>query len=104
MEFKAAVLDQVGAPLVVRSVRAAPLPEYAVSGEASALRGRKGTPFDRPCLLGGGVMTGGGGAVRMARVTRGGSALGVVCGAVGLTAFRGAAIARAEPIIAVDVV
>jgi S-(hydroxymethyl)glutathione dehydrogenase/alcohol dehydrogenase len=76
--------------------------EYAVVTEASAIKVPKEIPFDRACLIGCGVMTGVGGAVRMARVTPGASALVVGCGAVGLNAIQGAAIARAEPIIAVD--
>jgi S-(hydroxymethyl)glutathione dehydrogenase/alcohol dehydrogenase len=76
--------------------------EYAVVTEASAIRVPKEIPFDRACLIGCGVMTGVGGAVRMARVSPGASALVVGCGAVGLNAVQGAAIARAEPIIAVD--
>jgi S-(hydroxymethyl)glutathione dehydrogenase/alcohol dehydrogenase len=76
--------------------------EYAVVTEASAVKVPKEIPFDRACLIGCGVMTGVGGAVRMARVTPGASALVVGCGAVGLNAVQGAAIARAEPIIAVD--
>ncbi len=78
--------------------------EYAVIAEASAIKVPKEIPFDRACLIGCGVMTGVGGAVRMARVTPGASALVVGCGAVGLNAIQGAVIARAEPIIAVDVV
>ncbi|MBI3514678.1 MAG: Zn-dependent alcohol dehydrogenase [Proteobacteria bacterium] len=76
--------------------------EYAVVTEASAIAVPKDIPFDRACLIGCGVMTGVGGAVRMARVTPGASALVVGVGAVGLNAVQGAAIARAEPIIAVD--
>src|SRR5271170_2325056 len=77
--------------------------EYAVVNEASAIAVPKQIPFDRACLIGCGVMTGVGGAVRMARVTPGASALVVGCGAVGLNVVQGAAIARAEPIIAVDI-
>jgi S-(hydroxymethyl)glutathione dehydrogenase/alcohol dehydrogenase len=77
--------------------------EYAVLNEASAIAVPKEIPFDRACLIGCGVMTGVGGAVRMAKVTPGASALVVGCGAVGLNAVQGAAIARAEPIIAVDI-
>jgi len=77
--------------------------EYAVVNEASAIVVPRELPFDRACLIGCGVMTGVGGAVRMARVTPGASALVIGCGAVGLNVVQGAAIARAEPIIAVDV-
>ena len=77
--------------------------EYAVVTEASAIAVPKEIPFDRACLIGCGVMTGVGGAVRMAKVTPGASALVVGCGAVGLNVVQGAVLARAEPIIAVDV-
>jgi S-(hydroxymethyl)glutathione dehydrogenase/alcohol dehydrogenase len=77
--------------------------EYAVVNEASAIVVPKQIPFDRACLIGCGVMTGVGGAVRMAHVTPGASALVVGCGAVGLNAVQGAVIARAEPIIAIDI-
>src|SRR5258708_28181956 len=59
--------------------------------------------FAEAWVIGCGVMTGVGGAVRMAKVAAGASALVVGCGAVGLKAIQGAAIARAEPIIAVDI-
>ena len=77
--------------------------EYAVIAEASAIAVPKELPFDRACLIGCGVMTGVGGAVRMAKVAPGASAAVVGCGAVGLNAIQGAVLARAEPIIAIDV-
>jgi S-(hydroxymethyl)glutathione dehydrogenase/alcohol dehydrogenase len=76
--------------------------EYAVIAEASAIVVPKEIPFDRACLIGCGVMTGVGGAVRMAKVTPGSTALVVGCGAVGLNVVQGAVIARAETIVAVD--
>jgi S-(hydroxymethyl)glutathione dehydrogenase/alcohol dehydrogenase len=76
--------------------------EYAVVSEVSAIPVPKDIPFDRACLIGCGVMTGVGAAVRMAKVTPGSSVLVVGCGAVGLNVVQGAVIGGGEPIIAVD--
>jgi S-(hydroxymethyl)glutathione dehydrogenase/alcohol dehydrogenase len=77
--------------------------ECAVVPESGAVPIPKETPFDRACLVGCGVMTGIGAALRYARVEAGASALVIGCGAVGLNAVQGCRLARAEPIVAVDV-
>jgi S-(hydroxymethyl)glutathione dehydrogenase/alcohol dehydrogenase len=60
-------------------------------------------PLERACLLGCGVLTGIGAAVRTASVTPG-SCVGVIgCGGVGLSVIQGARLAYAGRIVAVDV-
>ncbi len=76
--------------------------ECAVVPESGAVPIPKDMPFDRACLIGCGVMTGVGAALRYARVEAGASALVIGCGAVGLNAVQGCRLAGAEPIIAVD--
>jgi S-(hydroxymethyl)glutathione dehydrogenase/alcohol dehydrogenase len=77
--------------------------EYTVVAESSAIRMPKELPFDRACIIGCGVMTGIGAAVRKARVAPGSSVLVIGCGAVGLNVLQGARLAGAERIIAGDV-
>jgi S-(hydroxymethyl)glutathione dehydrogenase/alcohol dehydrogenase len=77
--------------------------EYCILPEAGAIAVPKEIPFDRACLIGCGVMTGVGAALRVAKVAVGESVVVQGCGGVGLNAVQGARLARAEPIIAVDV-
>lgn len=76
--------------------------EYTVVAESSAIRMPSELPFDRACLIGCGVMTGIGAAVRKAKVTPGASVLVIGCGAVGLNVLQGARLAGAGRIIAGD--
>jgi len=59
-------------------------------------------PLDRACLIGCGVTTGYGAAVRTAGVRVGDRVAVIGCGGVGLSAINGAAIAGAKQIIAID--
>jgi S-(hydroxymethyl)glutathione dehydrogenase/alcohol dehydrogenase len=59
-------------------------------------------PLDLACLVGCGVLTGVGAALRTARVQPGQTVAVFGCGGVGLSIIQGAAIARAGQIIAVD--
>jgi len=63
----------------------------------------KDIAFDRACIIGCGVMTGIGAAVRKAKVTPGASVFVIGCGAVGLNVLQGARLAGAGRIIAGDV-
>jgi S-(hydroxymethyl)glutathione dehydrogenase/alcohol dehydrogenase len=63
---------------------------------------RKDMPLDRACLIGCGVTTGFGAAVRSAAIRAGESVAVIGCGGVGLSAINGAAVAGAGRIIAVD--
>ncbi|HWI28380.1 MAG TPA: Zn-dependent alcohol dehydrogenase [Stellaceae bacterium] len=76
--------------------------EYCIVPAQSAVRVPAEMPFDRACLIGCGVMTGVGAAIRIARMSYGASALVIGCGAVGLSAVQGARLAGAGRIIAVD--
>ena len=60
-------------------------------------------PFAQAALVGCGVMTGVGAALNTAKVQAGKSVAVFGCGGVGLNVIQGAAIAGAEPIIAVDI-
>lgn len=77
--------------------------EYTVVAEVGAIPIPRDMPFDRACLIGCGVMTGVGGALRIARVSAGSSTVTFGCGAVGLNAIQGARLAHAQVNIAVDV-
>lgn len=63
----------------------------------------KDMPFAQAALIGCGVMTGVGAAINTAQVQQGSSVAVFGCGGVGLNCVQGAAMAGAEPIIAVDV-
>ena len=60
-------------------------------------------PFAQAALVGCGVMTGVGAALNTANVQAGKSVAVFGCGGVGLNVIQGAAIAGAEPIIAIDI-
>jgi S-(hydroxymethyl)glutathione dehydrogenase/alcohol dehydrogenase len=76
--------------------------EYCVVPAASAVKVPPQIPFDRACLIGCGVMTGVGAAIRIARIAYGSTAVIIGCGAVGLSAVQGARLGGAARIIAVD--
>lgn len=59
-------------------------------------------PLDRACLIGCGITTGFGAAVRTAGVTVGSTVCVIGCGGIGLAAVQGARVAGASQIIAVD--
>jgi len=76
--------------------------QYAVVPQSGAIKVPKEIPFDRACLIGCGVMTGVGAAVRLAKVEAGASVAVIGCGAVGLNALQGARLANAGTVIAID--
>jgi len=76
--------------------------QYCVVPQSGAIVVPREIPFDRACLIGCGVMTGVGAAVRKAEVEPGSSVLVIGCGAVGLNVVQGARIAGAATIIAAD--
>jgi S-(hydroxymethyl)glutathione dehydrogenase / alcohol dehydrogenase len=76
--------------------------EYCVVQAACAVAVPKEIPFDRACLIGCGIMTGFGGASRVAEVAVGARVAVLGCGAVGLAAVQGARLAGAETVVAVD--
>jgi S-(hydroxymethyl)glutathione dehydrogenase/alcohol dehydrogenase len=77
--------------------------EYTIVPESGAIPVPRELPFDRACIIGCGVMTGVGAAVRKAKIEAGATVLVIGCGAVGLNVLQGARIADAGKIIAVDV-
>ncbi len=77
--------------------------EYTVVPESGAIPITKEIPFDVACIIGCGVMTGVGAAVRKAKVAPGSSVLVIGTGAVGLNVLQGAKLAGAGRIIAADV-
>jgi S-(hydroxymethyl)glutathione dehydrogenase/alcohol dehydrogenase len=77
--------------------------EYTVVPESGAIAVPKELPFDRACIIGCGVMTGVGAAVRKAKVAAGETVVVIGCGAVGLNAIQGAKLVDAGRVIAIDV-
>ncbi|HEX6635582.1 MAG TPA: Zn-dependent alcohol dehydrogenase [Usitatibacter sp.] len=77
--------------------------QYTVVPESGAIPVPSELPFDRACIIGCGVMTGIGGAVRKARIEAGSSVVVIGAGAVGLNAIQGAKLVDAGRIIAMDV-
>jgi len=77
--------------------------EYTVVPESGAIPIPREIPFDRACIIGCGVMTGVGAAVRKAKVEAGANVVVIGCGAVGLNVLQGAKLADAGRIIAIDV-
>lgn len=76
--------------------------EYCIVPAQTAIRVPEAMPFDAAALIGCGVMTGVGAATRVADLRWGDTALVIGCGAVGLSALQGCALAGAATIIAVD--
>lgn len=76
--------------------------EYAIIPAQSAIKVPPDIPLDRACLIGCGVMTGAGAALKVARPAPGATVAVIGCGGVGLSAVQGARIAGAGAIIAID--
>jgi S-(hydroxymethyl)glutathione dehydrogenase/alcohol dehydrogenase len=76
---------------------------YTVVPQEAAIPIDKAMPLEQASLLGCGVMTGVGAVINTARVQPGRSVAVFGCGGVGLNVIQGAALAGAEPIIAVDI-
>ena len=76
--------------------------DYCVVPAQAAIKVPAAMPFDRAALIGCGVMTGVGAATRIAELRWGDTAMVIGCGAVGLSAIQGCAMAGATTIIAVD--
>lgn len=76
--------------------------EAVVVDQSQVVKLPDGMPFDRAALLGCGVITGMGAVTHRARVAPGESVLVIGAGGVGLNAIQGAALAGANPIVAVD--
>lgn len=76
--------------------------QYCVVPQSGAIAVNKSIGFDQACLIGCGVMTGVGAAVRYAQVQEGSNVLVIGCGAVGLNVLQGARLQKAKTIIGLD--
>jgi S-(hydroxymethyl)glutathione dehydrogenase/alcohol dehydrogenase len=77
--------------------------EYATLSVDNLVKVDPGVPLDRAALVSCGVMTGVGAVFNTARVEPGAAVMVIGTGGVGLNVIQGAAIAGANPIVAVDV-
>ena len=76
--------------------------QYSVVPAISVVKIDKSLPFEQAALVGCGVMTGAGAAMKTAGVTPGSTVAVFGCGGVGLSTIQGARIAGAGTIIGVD--
>jgi S-(hydroxymethyl)glutathione dehydrogenase/alcohol dehydrogenase len=77
--------------------------EHMLLSQHNVVRIDPSLPLERACLLGCGVLTGVGAALRTAEVTPGSTVVVIGCGGVGLSVIQGARLAYARTIVAVDV-
>ena len=94
--------DGAGNPLSVFSACGV-MAEYATLAADSLVKIDKDIPLDRAALVSCGVMTGVGAVFNTAKVEPGTAVMVIGTGGVGLNVIQGAAIAGANPIVAVDV-
>jgi S-(hydroxymethyl)glutathione dehydrogenase/alcohol dehydrogenase len=94
--------DRAGNPVYVFSACGV-MAEYATLSIDNLVKVDKGVPLDRAALVSCGVMTGVGAVFNTARVEPGAAVMVIGTGGVGLNVIQGAAIAGANPIVAVDV-
>jgi len=78
--------------------------QYGTVSEASLVKIDDDLPLSRACLIGCGITTGWGSAVKTAAVKPGDTVVVIGCGGIGSGAIQGARIAGAEKIVVVDVV
>lgn len=90
-----------GAP-IAQGINCGAFAEYAVVDQSQVVRVPSEMPLDRAALLACGVITGVGAVVNIVGVRAGSSVAVIGTGGVGLNAVQGAALAGANPIIAVD--
>jgi S-(hydroxymethyl)glutathione dehydrogenase/alcohol dehydrogenase len=94
--------DASGQPVYVFSACGV-MAEYATLSVDNLVKIDKDVPLDRAALVSCGVMTGVGAVFNTARVDPGTTVMVIGTGGVGLNVIQGAAIAGANPIVAVDV-
>ena len=97
------VLRLAGGTPVKQGVRVAGFAEYVTVHASQVVTIAAGVPPESACLLACAVATGVGAVRNTARVPAGASVAVVGAGGVGLNAVQGAALAGAEPVIAVDI-
>jgi len=77
--------------------------EYMVAPESGVVKVREDAPLDKLGIVGCAVATGVGAVLNTARVEAGSSVAVIGIGGVGLNVVQGAALAAADPIIAIDI-
>jgi S-(hydroxymethyl)glutathione dehydrogenase/alcohol dehydrogenase len=92
----------LGAGEIAQGMRVGAFAEEVVVHESQAVPVPDGVPLDRACLLACAVATGWGAVTRDAQVEPGASVIVIGVGGVGLNIVQAAALAGAEPIVAVD--
>jgi len=93
-------ITQDGSPIVQFALSS--FAENMLTHERALVKIRDDMPLDRAALIGCGVTTGIGAALRTAKVEPGATCVIIGCGGVGLSALQGCRIAGASRIIAVD--
>jgi NDMA-dependent alcohol dehydrogenase len=88
---------------IIQGLHTAAFAQYAVVDQSQLVRVPEDLPLDRAALLACGVVTGVGAVVNTAQVRPGEAVAVIGCGGVGLNAVQGAALAGANPIVALDV-
>ena len=96
-------LTQDGKP-VLQGIGVGGYSEYTVMPERGVVKVRDDAPLETICLVGCGVTTGVGAAIRTARVEAGSTVAVIGLGGVGLNVVQGARLAGARRIIAIDTV
>lgn len=96
-------LTQDGKP-VQQGIGVAGYSEYTVMPERGVVKIREDAPLETVCLVGCGVTTGVGAAIRTAKVEAGSTVAVIGLGGVGLNIVQGARLAGAKKIIAIDTV
>lgn len=96
-------LTQDGKP-ILQGIGVAGYSEYTIMPERGVVKIREDAPLETVCLVGCGVTTGVGAAIRTARVEAGSTVAVIGLGGVGLNVVQGARLAGAKKIIAIDTV
>ncbi|TAJ16308.1 MAG: Zn-dependent alcohol dehydrogenase [Dehalococcoidia bacterium] len=96
-------LTQEGKP-ILQGIGVAGYSEYTVMPERGVVKVRDDAPLETICLVGCGVTTGVGAAIRTAKVEAGSTVAVIGLGGVGLNVVQGARLAGAKRIIAIDTV
>ncbi|MBM4410838.1 MAG: Zn-dependent alcohol dehydrogenase [Chloroflexi bacterium] len=96
-------LTQEGKP-IQQGIGVAGYSEYTVMPERGVVKIRQDAPLETVCLVGCGVTTGVGAAIRTAKVEAGSTVAVIGLGGVGLNVVQGARLAGARKIIAIDTV
>lgn len=95
--------DEGGNP-VQQGIGVAGYAQYTLMPERGVVKVRDDAPLDRICLIGCGVTTGVGAAIRTAEVESGSDVAVIGLGGVGLNVVQGARLAGARRIIGIDTV